>query len=157
MCGIVAKPTQINSAFGNFEKNKLKNNNSDQMRKCLLVVSLLIVAIPVQAEWTIVDSIAKQGETHYFDPKTPQKNESFKKVWILSSYDQKQKGGYHAIKSLYEFDCSHRKARSITMLLYPDKKAVGTVIGAHHDESQDWFSFTSSSIFQHISEIICIN
>lgn len=127
------------------------------MKKYLLAVSLLIVAIPAQAGWVAVDSVAKQGEMHYFDPETLQKNDPFRKIWILSSYDEKQKGGYHAIKSLYEFDCSHRKARSITMLLYPDKKAVSTVIGAHHDESQDWFSFASNSIFQHVAEIICIN
>lgn len=127
------------------------------MRKYLLVLPLLIAAVPAQAKWIAVDSVAKQGEIHYFDPETLQKNGPFRKVWILSSYDEKQKGGYHAIKSLYEFDCSHRKARSVTMLLYPDKKAVGTVIGAHHDESQDWFSFASNSIFQYVSEIICIN
>lgn len=127
------------------------------MRKCLLAVSLLIVAIPAQAEWIVVDSVTKQGEIHYFDPETLQKNDPFRKIWILSSYDEKQKGGYHAIKSLYEFDCTHRKARSTTMLLYPDKKAADTVIGAHHEESQEWFSFASNSIFQYVSEIICIN
>lgn len=127
------------------------------MRKYLLALLLLIATVPAQAKWIAVDSVAKQGEIHYFDPETLQKNGPFRKVWILSSYDEKQKGGYHAIKSLYEFDCSHRKARSITMLLYPDKKAVSTVIGAHHDESQDWFSFASNSIFQYVSEIICIN
>ena len=127
------------------------------MKKCLLALPLLIIAAPAQAKRITVDSVAKQGETHYFDPETLQKNDPFRKIWILSSYDEKQKGGYHAIKSLYEFDCSHSKARSVTMLLYPDKKAAGTVIGAHHEESQDWFSFASSSIFQYVSEIICIN
>lgn len=127
------------------------------MRKYLLTLPFLIVATLAQAEWIAVDSAVKQGETHYFDPETLQKNGPFRKIWILSSYDEKQKGGYHAIKSLYEFDCSHSKARSITMLLYPDKKAVGTVIGAHHDESQDWFNFPPNSIFQYVSEIICIN
>ena len=127
------------------------------MRKYLLALPLLIATLPAQAGWIAVDSVAKQGEIHYFDPETLKKNGLFRKVWILSSYDEKQKGGYHAIKSLYEFDCSHSKARSITMLLYLDKKAVGTVIGAHHDESQDWFSFASNSIFQYVSKIICIN
>ena len=116
-----------------------------------------MVVSPVQAKWIAVDSAAKQREAHYFDPETLQKNGQFRKVWILSSYDKKQKGGYHAVKSLYEFDCSHSKARSITMLLYPDKKASGTVIGAHHEESRGWFGFASNSIFQYIAEIICIN
>ncbi len=127
------------------------------MKKCLLALPLLIIAAPAQAKWIAMDSVTKQGEAHYFDPETLQKNDPFRKIWILSSYDEKQKGGYHAIKSLYEFDCSHSKARSVTMLLYPDKKAAGNVIGTHHEESQDWFSFASSSIFQQVSEIICIN
>ena len=127
------------------------------MKKCLLALPLLIITVPSQAKWIAVDSVAKQGEIHYFDPETLQKNDPFRKVWILSSYDEKQTGGYHAIKSLYEFDCSHGKARSITMLLYPDKKATGAVIGTHHEESHDWFSFASNSIFQYVSEIICIN
>lgn len=127
------------------------------MKKCLLALPLLTIAAFAQAEWIAVDSVAKQGETHYFDLQTLQKNDPFRKIWILSSYDEKQKGGYQAIKSFYEFDCVHRKARPVTMLLYPDKKATGTVIGAHHEESQEWFGFASHSIFQLISEIICIN
>lgn len=116
---------------------------------------LLIAATAAQAEWVAVDAAAKPGETHYFDPQTLQKNAQFRRIWILSSYDNKQKGGYHAAKSLYEFDCAHEKARSITLLLYPDKKASGAVIGAHHEESQDWFGFSPHSIFRHISEIVC--
>ena len=127
------------------------------IKKYLHLLFLLIVFTPAQAEWIAVDSVAKPGEAHYFDPETLQKSDQFRKIWILSSYDAKQKGGYLAVKSLYEFDCSHNKARSITMLLYPDKKASSAVIGAHHDESREWFSFASDSTFQYISEIICMN
>ncbi|PXW84750.1 hypothetical protein C8R34_12443 [Nitrosomonas sp. Nm84] len=126
------------------------------MKKCLSMFLLLIAATAAQAEWVAVDAAAKPGETHYFDPQTLQKNAQFRRIWILSSYDNKQKGGYHAAKSLYEFDCAHEKARSITLLLYPDKKASGAVIGAHHEESQDWFGFSLHSIFRHISEIVCV-
>lgn len=125
------------------------------MQKYLSVFLLLIAATAAQAEWISVDAAAKPGETHYFDPQTLQKNAQFRKIWILSSYDNKQKGGYHAAKSLYEFDCAHEKVRSITLLLYPDKKASGAVIGAHHEESQDWFGFSPHSIFRHIAEIVC--
>ncbi len=125
------------------------------MRRCLQLIFLLMVIKPVHAQWTAIDSAAKQGETHYFDPQTTQKNGQFRKIWILSSYDEKQKGGYLAVKSLYEFDCSLGKARSLTLLLYPDKKAFNAVIGAHHAESQDWFGFTPNSIFQHLSKTIC--
>lgn len=126
------------------------------MKKCLSVFLLLIVATAAQAEWVAVDAAAKPGETHYFDPQTLQKNAQFRKIWILSSYDNQQKGGYHSAKSLYEFDCTHEKSRSITLLLYPDKKASGAVVGAHHEESQDWFGFSPHSIFRHIAEIVCV-
>jgi|GEM_PF-1633184 len=125
------------------------------MKKCLSVFLLLILVVPVQAKWIAVDSAAKHGEVHYFDPETLQRDGQFRKVWVLSSYDEKQKGGYHSVKTLYEFDCTHSKVRSITMLLYPDKKASDTVIGAHHEESQDWFGFLSRSVFKYIAETIC--
>jgi hypothetical protein len=128
------------------------------MKKCLLTLFLAMIAAPGHAEWIAVDSAARQPEeTHYFDPQTLQRNGQSTKVWILSSYDSKQKGEYHAAKSLYEFNCSDNQARLITLLLYPDKKASGAVIGARHEESMAWFGFSSDSIFQHISEIICIN
>ncbi len=127
------------------------------MKKCLSVLLLLIVVTTAQAEWVAVDSAAKPGETHYFDPQTLQKNGQFRKIWILSSYDNKQKGGYHAVKSSYEFDCAHEKTRSITLLLYPDKNASNAVIGAHHEESKDWFGFSPHSIFPYISEIVCVD
>ncbi|TXI20717.1 MAG: hypothetical protein E6Q62_00725 [Nitrosomonas sp.] len=126
------------------------------IKKCLLIFILLIVATTAQAEWIEVrPAKQRQGETYYFDPMTAQKNRQFSKIWLLTSYDSKQKGGYHAIKSRYEFDCSSNKIRSITMLLYPDKIAAGAVIGAHHEESQDWFDFATDSIFQHIFKVIC--
>lgn len=127
------------------------------MKKCLLLLFPLLIFTPAQAEWRTVDSAARQGKIHYFDPETLQKNGQFRRIWILSVYDEKQKGGYHAAKSLYEFNCPDNEARSITMLLYPDKKAAGAVIGAHHKESRNWFGFAPNSIFQSISEIICVN
>ena len=126
------------------------------MKKHVLIISLLSFVMPfAQAEWTIVDSSTKSGEKHYFDAETVQKNETVRKVWMLSSYDQKQKGGYHAIKALYELDCAHHRARPVTVLLYPDQKAIGAVIGARHDASADWFDFPTDSVFQYVSTKVC--
>ncbi len=125
------------------------------MKKCLLMIFLFMLVTSAQARWIALDPAAKQGETHYFDPDTLHRNEQFRKIWVLSSYDEKQKGGYYSIKSLYEFDCMESKARSITMLLYPDKEGAGTVIGAHHEESQDWFGYSVSSIFKYIADAVC--
>lgn len=125
------------------------------MKKFLLVVLLLLTTPLVQAEWIGADTIIKSGEAHYFDPETLRKDGQFRRIWVLSSYDEKQKGGHHAVKTLYELDCTLNKARSITMLLYPDKKATGKVIGAHHEESTDWFGFSVNSIFRRITETVC--
>lgn len=127
------------------------------MKKFLMALVLLMAVATVQAKWIKADAAAKPGEAHYFDPETLQKNGQFRKIWVLSSYDETQKGGYHAVKTLYEFDCAYHRARSITMLLYPDKGAKGMVIGAHHDESRDWFGFSANSIFRHIAETVCID
>lgn len=127
------------------------------MKRYLPVLLLLFVVIPVHAKWIKLDMATKQGEIHYFDPETMQKNDKFRKVWVLSSYDEKQKGGHHAVKTLYEFDCTYHKARSITMLLYPDKSATGMVIGARHGESREWFGFSANSMFRHIAETVCID
>ncbi|UJP03040.1 MAG: hypothetical protein LZF85_00810 [Nitrosomonas sp.] len=125
------------------------------MKKCVLVLVLLLAALPVQAKWVSVDIAGKPGETHYFDPETLRKDGQFRKIWVLSSYAEKQKGGHHAVKTLYEFVCTRHKARSITMLLYPDKEATGRVIGAHHEESLDWFGFSANSMFRHVEETVC--
>ena len=125
------------------------------MKKCLLVLLLLLTVLPVQAGWIGVDIAGKTGEAHYFDPDTVRKDGQFRKVWVLSSYEEKQKGGHHAVKTLYEFDCTQDKARSITMLMYPDKKATGKVIGAHHEESTEWSGFSANSIFRKIEETVC--
>jgi hypothetical protein len=125
------------------------------MKKCLLVLVLLLTAVPIQAGWIGVDIAGKSGEAHYFDPGTIRKDGQFRKIWVLSSYDEKQKGGHHAVKTLYEMDCALNKVRSITMLMYPDKKAAGKVIGAHHEESTDWSSFSANSIFRQIAGTIC--
>lgn len=127
------------------------------MKKCLPVLFLLLIMMPAQAKWIRADAAAKPGEAHFFDPETMQKEGQYRKIWVLSSYDEKQKGGHHAVKALYEFDCVHHKARLITMLLYPDKNATSMVIGAHHEDSRDWFGFSANSMFRHIEETICID
>jgi len=125
------------------------------MKKCYLILLLLFIVQSVHANWTAVDTLTKPGVMHYFDAESLRKNESFRKIWILSSYDEKQKGGYHAIKTLYEFDCAHQQARPITVLLYPDKTASDAVIGARHNESPDWSGFSDDSIFHQVSTIVC--
>ena len=125
------------------------------MKKSLLLLLLLPVASLVQAGWVGVNSAGKSGEMHYFDADTVRKDGQFRKVWVLSSYEEKQKGGHHAVKTLYEFDCTRDKARSITMLMYPDKEAAGKVIGAHHEESAEWSGFSANSLFRKIEEAVC--
>jgi len=125
------------------------------MKKRFLILFLLLVVKSAHADWTAVDTATKPGVKHFFDAESLQKNESFRKIWVLSSHDVKQKGGYHAIKTLYEFDCTHHKARPITVLLYPDKTASEAVIGARHDESTDWFGFSENSIFYQVSTVVC--
>ena len=127
------------------------------MKKYLPVLFLLMLVTPAQAKWVEIDSAAKQGVTHYFEPATLLKEGQFIKIWVLSSYEEKQKGGHHAVKTRYEFDCAHHKVRSITMLLYPDKKASGVVIGAHHEASLDWSGFSANSMFQYIAETVCVD
>ncbi len=125
------------------------------MKKIFLLAFFMSAAAPGQAEWVRVDAGAKQGESYYFDPETTQKNDHFRKIWVLSSYDQKQPGGYQSVKSLYELDCKEGKARSYTMLLYSDPKATSSVIGAQHDKSKDWFSYATNSFLDHIAKTVC--
>ncbi|WP_254776215.1 surface-adhesin E family protein [Nitrosomonas sp. Nm34] len=125
------------------------------MRKILLLVLLVSLLTPAQAEWIRMDGGAKQGGAHYFDPGSMQKDGHFRRIWVLSSYDQKQSGGYQSVKSLYELDCKQGKARSYTMLLYSDPKAETSVIGAQHDPSNDWFSYPANSPLSHIAKTVC--
>lgn len=125
------------------------------MRKILFLAVPMFVFTPALAEWVKVDTGVKQGEAHYFDPETVQKDGHYRKVWILSSYQQMQSGGYRSVKSLYEFDCREEKARSYTMLLYPDTKAVASIIGAQHDKSKDWFDYSANSALGHIADVVC--
>lgn len=125
------------------------------MKKCFLILTLLFAAQSAQANWTAIDTLTKPGVMHYFDAESLQKIEPFRKIWILSSYEEKQKGGYHAIKTLYEFDCVLHKARPITVLLYPDEEAFEAVIGARHNESTDWSRFSEESIFHQVSTVVC--
>ncbi|MDP1559210.1 MAG: hypothetical protein Q8K59_09530 [Nitrosomonas sp.] len=126
------------------------------MRKLLLTISLLVVVTPTQAEWVRTGADTAQGVIHYFDSETMQKEDHFRKVWALSSHDEMQIGGYHSVKTLFEFDCAEERVRSQTMLLYSGVKASGDVVGAHHkEEPEDWFDFPPDSIFNVISTIVC--
>lgn len=128
---------------------------SSKMKNCFSMLILLLIVSPVHAEWIKVDIAAKNSETHYFDPGTILKDGSLRKIWVRSSYEEMQKGGFRAVKTQYEFDCQRHQARSVTMLLYPDRDATGDVIGAHRTDSGNWFSFSASSMFRHIEETVC--
>ena len=115
----------------------------------------MFTIISVKAEWVIVSAESEQTETHYFDPESAKRNGQYRKVWVLSSYNEEQVGGYRSVKSFYEFDCKEERARSYTMLLYSDRMASGNVIGAQHDKLKEWFSYASGSIFGRIANVIC--
>lgn len=125
------------------------------LKNLLLSFFLFTTTTTAQAQWIALDQVTKPGESHYFDPDVLEKHAQFIKVWILTSFDNKQRGGFHALKSRYEFDCQQRQARAIAHLLYPDKLASGTVIGARHEESPNWFPLPAQSIFQGIANTIC--
>lgn len=137
---------------------KYKNTNAI-MRKIFftaLLVGLLIFCAPVFAKWVLVHKDPDRQARHFFDPTTVrQSGDHYKKVWILSSYDEKQKGGYQSLKTFYEFDCEIDRARSYTMLLYPGVMAKGSTIGAHHDELKEWFDYSETSFFKRISTAVC--
>jgi surface-adhesin protein E len=127
------------------------------MNKYFLVVFLIMIVAPAHAAWEKLDANLNKEETHFLDPETVRKDGLYRKVWVLSNYDEARAGGYRSVKTFYEFDCQQAKARSQTMLLYPDSMAQGEVIGAHHEESKEWFDFSSGSIFGQISDAVCTN
>lgn len=118
---------------------------------------MLTAISQAQAEWEMASADKTSGELHYFDPNSIESTGHSKKVWVLSSYDKTQTGGYRSVKSLYEFDCNEKRARSYTMLLYPDEMANGKVIGAQHDKLKEWFHYTPNSIFNRIVTAVCAN
>jgi len=122
----------------------------------VLLMGLVGFCTPIFADWVMINSDSNKGTKHYFDPATVRESgESFKKVWVLSSYNDKQKGGYQSLKTFYEFDCESERARSYTMLLYSGVMATGNTIGAHHDELKEWFQYPATSFFKRISTTIC--
>ena len=129
------------------------------MKSILFTVSLISLfgfCASVFAEWKLVHSDSNKNAKHYFDPTTVrQSGDRYKKVWILSSYNEKQKGGYQSLKTFYEFDCGTDRARSYTMLLYSGVMAAGNTIGAHHDELKEWFEYPETSFFKQIAATIC--
>ncbi len=127
------------------------------LRKVLLATFLIVAVFPVQAKWVAIGAHAEKGERYFFDPETIQNNAELRKAWVLSNYDEIQIGGYRSVKTFYEFDCHDSKVRSVTMLLYSDLNAVGNVVGAHHkEEPEPWTHFTPNSIFNELSETLCV-
>ncbi|GJL74589.1 surface-adhesin E family protein [Nitrosomonas sp.] len=124
----------------------------------VLLIGFISLSVPVLADWVLINSDANKGVAHYFDPTTVRNSgDHYKKVWVLSSYAEKQKGGYRSLKTFYEFDCEAERARSYTMLLYSGVMATGNTVGAHHDELKEWFLYPASSFFKRISATICNN
>lgn len=137
------------TAKTNFQPRLIMKN------KILLLILLSIIAFQVKAEWTVLEQTNKQGVKHYVDWSTVDKNKDRRKVWVLSSYTVQQPGQFHSLKTHYEFNCTDFKARTITLLFYPDKNASTTPNGARHAESEEWFDFSKQSILNLIAEKIC--
>ncbi|SFP88526.1 hypothetical protein SAMN05216419_102827 [Nitrosomonas cryotolerans] len=125
------------------------------MKRLLCLAFLMFIVMSAQAEWIMLETELRPGEAHYFDSESAEEKGDFRKIWVLSSYDQEQVGGYHSVKTFYEFDCKKGRARAYTMLLYSDIKASGDVIGAHHDKTKDWFYYPPDSTFNRISDTVC--
>ncbi len=136
-----------------YEGCLIKGFKLNRMKRILLALSLMTTLTAAQAEWTVINTAPE--EAHYFAPETIQKNDHKVKVWVLSDYAEKLSGGYHSVKTYYEFDCQQEQARSHTMLLYSGAMASGNVVGAHHDKAKVWFSYPDYSIFEYIANVVC--
>lgn len=123
--------------------------------RLLILFFLIFFALPLQAKWTAIDQGTKHGEKHFVDWETIDKNEHFRKVWVLSSYEKQQPGQFHSLKTHYEFNCIDHKTRIVTLLFYPDENAATTPNGARHAESEEWFDFSKQSILHYIAARIC--
>lgn len=121
----------------------------------VLLALLLIIAFQAKAEWTVLEQTGKQDVKHYVDWSTIDKNDHLRQVWVLSSYANQQLGQFRSLKTHYELNCVDTKARTITLLSYPDENASTTPNGARHAESEDWFDFSKQSILNQIAQKIC--
>lgn len=126
------------------------------MKRILWAVLFMGVSTPASAQWVLIKEDPNKGASHYFDPTSVRESgDHYKKAWVLSSYGEKQKGGYQSLKTFYEFDCNDERARSYTMLLYSDVMAAGNTVGAHHDALKEWFQYPADSFFKQIATTIC--
>jgi len=126
------------------------------MKNQILLLSLLsAITFSARAEWSVLEQTDKQGVKHYVDWSTIDENDHLRRMWILSSYMNQQPGQFRSLKTHYELNCVDSKARTITLLLYPDENASTTPNGARHAESEDWFDFSKQSILNQIAQKIC--
>ena len=125
------------------------------MSKYFVTVILVMLVFPANAAWEKLGKNLEKGETHFYDPQTVRLDGQYRKVWVLSSYDEERTGGYRSVKTFYEFNCEQARSRSQTMLLYPDTLAQGKVVGAFYEESKEWSDYSLDSIFAQISDTVC--
>lgn len=106
----------------------------------VLGLSLLVLAFPLWAEWTMLSETG--NGTWYVDFATLRKKGNVAKIWALLDYKQTQfsgsEKGYRSQMSYMEFDCEQEYLRTLNVASYSQSMGTGDLMGKHRFDSPEW-------------------
>lgn len=124
--------------------------------KLLTVVVLLFAASFSDAAWVAVDR--DSFGTTYLDIETKYQTRSGIAVWTL--YDSEVPSAIrtseygHSARVRHEFDCERRLARTLVMVKYSQRMALGTVVELK-DAPGDWEPIDPKTVRHTIAARVC--
>ncbi|MFO0701575.1 MAG: hypothetical protein U0236_20325 [Nitrospira sp.] len=133
-----------------------------QMSPWLLLISLILLPVPVQAEWV---AIADRYQSHplqiaYLDPSTIHRNGNVVTLSVLTDWKEMQGGRtptrFYSTKLSKQVDCTGKLVRTLASTDYYGHMGTAEVIGGGRHSSEDqWVAIKPGTMNQGLWEVVC--
>jgi hypothetical protein len=77
------------------------------MKKVIITCLIALCSVPVVAEWVLVET--NEMGSVYIDPATVRKDGDMRKVWSVSDFKKRGKGGEMSARARFEYNCKEER------------------------------------------------
>lgn len=125
------------------------------MLKKIILVALLFATplISFAQNWVKVSS--SDLDNIYIDTISLKKIGNNRRVWVLSDYKKRDKGGDSSNKVLSEFDCAEDRVKNLDYTMFKGNMGNGTVTDHISSPNSAWQYVSPGSVDDFLLKFVC--
>lgn len=122
-------------------------------KRFLLLSFFLLVTGSASAGWEKVGATDKA--VMYIDPATLRREGNFRKIWLITEFQQRSENGTVSTRHRDEYDCGSERRRVLSMSTHTKSMAGGKTISSTSEPNGVWREIPPGTVANDVLEVVC--